>query len=193
MEALDRFPHQFSGGQRQRLSIARALSVRPALIIADEAVSALDVSVARQITDLMARLQAEDGVSFLFISHDIAVVERVSHRLAVMYGGQIVETGPTDRVLATPAHPYTRRLLSAVPLPDPTRHNRLRHSVAMNMQAPRLLLPHGQLPQYHLMTEIAPGHFCAEPSETHFRYAAGRAEPSGSVQTGVCPEYVEAL
>lgn len=193
VEALDRFPHQFSGGQRQRLSIARALSVRPALIVADEAVSALDVSVARQITDLMARLQAEDGVSFLFISHDIAVVERVSHRLAVMYGGQIVETGPTDRVLATPAHPYTRRLLSAVPLPDPTRRNRLRPSVAMNMQVPRLLLPHGQLPQYHLMTKIAPGHFCAEPSETHFRYVAGRAEPSGGVQTGVCPEYVEAL
>jgi peptide/nickel transport system ATP-binding protein len=107
--------------------------------------------------------------------------------------GQLVETGPTNRVLATPAHPYTRRLLSAVPLPDPTRRNRLRPSVAMNMQASRLLMPHGQLPQYHLMTEIAPGHFCAEPSETHFRYVAGRAEPSGSVQTGVFPEYVEAL
>jgi peptide/nickel transport system ATP-binding protein/glutathione transport system ATP-binding protein len=100
--AADRFPHQFSGGQRQRLCIARALSVRPALIVADESVSALDVSVARQVTDLMARLQAEDGVSFLFISHDIAVVERVSHRVAVMWGGQIVETGPTEAVLHNP-------------------------------------------------------------------------------------------
>jgi len=195
-EALDRFPHQFSGGQRQRLSIARALSVRPALIIADEAVSALDVSVARQITDLMARLQAEDGVSFLFISHDIAVVERVSHRLAVMYGGQLVESGPTNLVLAAPAHPYTRRLLSAVPLPDPTRRDRLRPASAMGMTAPRLLLPHGQLPPYQVMTEIAPGHFCAVANETHFRFIAALAAPSGGMQPGetvLCPEYLEAL
>jgi peptide/nickel transport system ATP-binding protein/glutathione transport system ATP-binding protein len=190
--ALDRFPHQFSGGQRQRLSIARALSVRPALIVADEAVSALDVSVARQITDLMARLQAEDGVSFLFISHDIAVIERVSHRLAVMYGGQLVETGPTDRVLAGPAHPYTRRLLSAVPLPDPTCRHRLRPAAAVGITAPRLLLPHGQLPPYQIMTEIAPGHFCAVPNETHFRFIAP-SDGLGTADTVLYPEYVEAL
>lgn len=120
-DAIDRFPHQFSGGQRQRLCIARALSVSPRLIIADEAVSALDVSIARQITDLMLDLQQRDGLSFLFISHDIAVVERVSHRIAVMYGGRIVETGTTDAVLRRPEHTYTQRLLSAVPVPVPAR------------------------------------------------------------------------
>ncbi|WP_346893352.1 ABC transporter ATP-binding protein [uncultured Roseibium sp.] len=114
-DAIFRFSHQFSGGQRQRLCIARALSVSPKLIIADEAVSALDVSIARQVTDLMLDLQAREGVSFLFISHDIAVVERVSHRIAVMYRGEIVETGPTDRLLSAPEHAYTQRLLAAVP------------------------------------------------------------------------------
>ncbi|WP_048648197.1 ABC transporter ATP-binding protein [Nitratireductor soli] len=125
-DAVDRFAHQFSGGQRQRLCIARALSARPRLIVADEAVSALDVSIARQVTDLMLALQQSDGVAFLFISHDIAVVERVSHRVAVMYGGEIVETGPTDAVLANPQHSYTQRLLSAVPRPDPARSRRRR-------------------------------------------------------------------
>ncbi|MBD8892505.1 ABC transporter ATP-binding protein [Roseibium litorale] len=114
-DSIFRFPHQFSGGQRQRLCIARALSAGPKLIIADEAVSALDVSIARQVTDLMLELQRTDGLSFLFISHDIAVVERVSHRIAVMYNGEIVETGPTSQVLNHPVHAYTRQLLSAVP------------------------------------------------------------------------------
>lgn len=196
-DALDRFAHQFSGGQRQRLSIARALSARPALIVADEAVSALDVSVARQITDLMARLQAEDGVSFLFISHDIAVVERVSHRIAVMFGGQIVETGPTDRVLSNPAHAYTRHLLSAVPVPDPDRRERARSVAIAQIARPALLLPHGQQPQRLIMAEIAPGHFCAVPSETHLRFAvalsapvrgkptAAEQAPRHSAQTGI--------
>ncbi|WP_153770672.1 ABC transporter ATP-binding protein [Labrenzia sp. CE80] len=118
-DAIDRFPHQFSGGQRQRLCIARALSVSPKLIIADEAVSALDVSIACQITDLMLDLQQRDGLSFLFISHDIAVVERVSHRIAVMYKGKIVETGSWEDVLRRPKHAYTKKLLAAVPSPDP--------------------------------------------------------------------------
>lgn len=117
-DAADRYPHQFSGGQRQRICIARALSVRPQIIVADEAVSALDVSNARRITDLMADIQQRDGVSMLFISHDIAVVERVSHRIAVMLNGRIVETGPTNRVLNDPQHPYTKLLLSAVPRMD---------------------------------------------------------------------------
>jgi ABC-type glutathione transport system ATPase component len=118
-DSIDRFPHQFSGGQRQRLAIARALSVQPKLIIADEAVSALDVSIAKQVTDLLLELQRCEGLSLLFITHDIAVVERVSHRIAVMHAGRIVETGPTDDVLASPQHDYTRRLLSAVPkLPE---------------------------------------------------------------------------
>ncbi len=170
-DALDRYPHQFSGGQRQRLSIARALSARPALIVADEAVSALDVSVARQITDLMARLQADDGVSFLFISHDIAVVERVSHRIAVMFAGQIVETGPTDQVLSNPLHAYTRHLLSAVPIPDPAKRDRHRYLRPAQFARPALLLPCGQQPQRLIMAEITPMHFCAVPNETHVPFA----------------------
>lgn len=157
-EAMTRFAHQFSGGQRQRLCIARALSVRPALIVADEAVSALDVSVARQITDLLAQLQAEDGLSFLFISHDIAVVERVSHRIAVMHAGRIVETGPTERVLRLPAHPYTRRLLSAVPVPDPTRRGRMT-AVPDLLPTPSAVLPKGQRPPRIPMVEVGPQHF----------------------------------
>ncbi|MCL7464874.1 ABC transporter ATP-binding protein [Phaeovulum sp. NW3] len=160
-DALDRFPHQFSGGQRQRLCIARALSAGPDLIVADEAVSALDVSVARQVTDLMARLQAETGVSFLFISHDIAVVERVSHRIAVMHGGQIVETGPTAEVLSRPVHPYTRKLLAAVPVPDPARRGTAIDALGMEIARPRLLLPAGELPQRFETVEISTGHFVA--------------------------------
>jgi peptide/nickel transport system ATP-binding protein/glutathione transport system ATP-binding protein len=136
------------------------LSVRPALIVADEAVSALDVSVARQVTDLMARLQAEEGVSFLFISHDIAVVERVSHRVAVMWAGQIVETGPTEAVLHDPRHPYTRRLLAAVPVPDPSRRGGHRGG-GESLARPSLLLPAGQAPERAEMVEVGPGHFVA--------------------------------
>ncbi|MGD9863878.1 MAG: dipeptide ABC transporter ATP-binding protein [Pseudodonghicola sp.] len=165
-EAADRFPHQFSGGQRQRLCIARALSVRPALIVADEAVSALDVSVARQVTDLMARLQAEEGVSFLFISHDIAVVERVSHRVAVMWAGQIVETGPTEAVLHNPQHPYTRRLLAAVPVPDPSRRP-VRGAERAPLTPQRLLLPAGQAPVRAQMIEVGEGHWVARSDAIH--------------------------
>lgn len=118
-DAADRYPHQFSGGQRQRLCIARALSVSPKVIVADEAVSALDVSTAARVTQLMQQLQDDLGIAFLFISHDIAVVERVSHRIAVMYQGEIVEIGPTDQVLRFPQHDYTRKLLAAVPVPRP--------------------------------------------------------------------------
>lgn len=130
-DAVDRYPHQFSGGQRQRICIARALSVRPKIIVADEAVSALDVSNARRVTDLLADIQQRDGVSMLFISHDIAVIERVSHRIAVMLKGEIVETGPTHKVLNDPQHPYTKRLLSAVP-----RLEQVRAVSATNRQSP---------------------------------------------------------
>ncbi|MEO0937726.1 MAG: ABC transporter ATP-binding protein [Pseudomonadota bacterium] len=118
-DVADRYPHQFSGGQRQRLCIARALSVSPELIVADEAVSALDVSTAARVTKLMQELQDALGLSFLFISHDIAVVERVSHRIAVMYQGQIVEIGGAEQVLRNPQHAYTQKLLSAVPAAKP--------------------------------------------------------------------------
>ncbi|WP_369812428.1 dipeptide ABC transporter ATP-binding protein [Ralstonia pickettii] len=157
-----RYPHEFSGGQRQRICIARALALNPKVVIADESVSALDVSIQAQIVNLMLDLQKEFGVAFLFISHDMAVVERISHRVAVMYLGQIVEIGPRRAIFENPQHPYTKKLMSAVPIADPARRHLKRELSTHEIPSPIRAV--GDLPVVQPLVQVAPDHFVARHS-----------------------------
>ncbi|HVX81317.1 MAG TPA: ABC transporter ATP-binding protein [Devosiaceae bacterium] len=156
---LRRYPHQFSGGQRQRICIARALSLSPKAIIADESVSALDVSIQAQVLELLEDIQRQTGVAYLFISHDMAVVDRVSHRIAVMYMGRIVETGTRAQVLGDPRHKYTQRLLEAVPVPDPTRARRA--YVVPTGDLPSPVHPLSYVPPAQVFEDLGDGHLVA--------------------------------
>ncbi|MDL2408173.1 ABC transporter ATP-binding protein [Rhizobium calliandrae] len=155
-DMMSRYPHEFSGGQRQRICIARALALDPKVIVADESVSALDVSIKAQVCNLLMDLQQSLNLAYLFISHDMAVVERVSHRVAVMYLGEIVEIGPRASVFENPQHPYTKKLMAAVPVPDPSRRGIKRNLAVDELKSP--VRPVGYSAPARQYREVANGH-----------------------------------
>jgi glutathione transport system ATP-binding protein len=157
-EHADRYPHEFSGGQRQRICIARALACDPKLIIADESVAALDVSTQAQIIDLLMQLQQDRDLAYLFITHDMAVVEKISHRVAVLYLGQLVELGSRQAVFETPLHSYTRKLLSAVPVATPGRHV---DTSLISGEIPSVVRRVGDAPTLRPLEQAAEGHWVA--------------------------------
>lgn len=148
---LSRYPHEFSGGQRQRIGIARALAVNPHFIVADEPISALDVSIQAQVVNLMQKLQHEQGLTYLFIAHDLSMVKYISDRIGVMHWGKLLEVGPADEIYHNPIHPYTKSLLSAIPEPDPERERKRQHLIYDSS-----IENDGEKKQ---MYEIRPGHF----------------------------------
>lgn len=153
-EHLYRYPHEFSGGQRQRISIARALSVRPDFVVCDEPISALDVSVQAQVVNMLEDLQAEFGLTYLFIAHDLSMVRHISDRIGVMYRGRLVEVAESDELYDNPLHPYTKALLSSIPIPDPRAAN---EKMAVKYEVPTA--GDGVVPE---LREVSPGHFVAD-------------------------------